>query len=874
MFLDVISDMVMVLDGEWKIIWANKVAVLEAGVPADRVVGRVCYELWHGRDDFCDGCPVRAVFAGGRTEEGDVAGPKGNVWYVRAHPVKDGAGKTVGVVEIAANVTERQRALEALKESEELYKSLVRTSPESVTVSDLEGRITHVSERALVNYGTDDPHDLIGKSAFELIVPDQRETALANLRRTLAEGVVEGLEYDIFRKDGSTYAGELSTSIVRDGRGNPKGFIATIRDVTERKRAEVALRESEARYRAIFDRSINCVFIHDFQGNFLDANDAALNLLGYQRHEIESLNLIDIIEESQVDAALEAMQEILGTGFQRRFNEFKMRRKDGGEVYVETEGTLLFRGGRPYAIQGTARDITDRKLAQRALWEDRELLAVTLRSIGDGVIATDIGDRILLMNKAAESLTGWGEEEASGRPFGEIFRLVDERTHEPAGDAVRKVIEGGGVVTMPARNVLLAKNGTERAVACSGSPIRDRGGRIIGAVIVFSDITETRKMEEELQRAQKLESIGVLAGGIAHDFNNILTAVLGNLSLARLHAKPGDELHELLAEAAKAASIAKDLTFQLLTFSKGGAPIKKVASIEELLVHTTDFALRGSNVRGTFDIQEDLWSIECDIGQIAQVIHNLVINAKQAMPDGGTVEVAAKNVVIGEADRLPLKAGPHVRLSIRDHGVGIEREHIPMIFDPYFTTKQRGVGLGLTTTYTIVSRHGGYIQVESKVGSGTVFDVYLPSTGKKSRKSRSSMRDPRQEKGRGRVLLMDDEELVRRVAGTLLRSLGYDVVEVAGGVEMIEAYVKAREGGTPFDAVIMDLTVPGGMGGKEAIVKLLEIDPSARAIVSSGYSNDPVMAHYRKHGFKGVVAKPYEIDELSETLQRVLTEDT
>ena len=872
-FLDVISDMVMVLDGEGKILWANKVAILEAGIPADRIAGRVCHELWHGRDAFCDGCPVRAAFASGRTEEAEIVSPKGNAWHIRAHPVKSRAGKTVSVVEIAANVTERKRALEALKESEELYKSLVRTSPEAITVTDLQGRITHVSQRALANYGTDNPLDLIGMSAFDLIAPGQRETALATLRRTLEEGIVEGLEYEIIRKDGSTYAGELCTSIVRDGRGNPKGFIATIRDVTERKRVEEALRESEARYKAIYDRSINCVFVHDFQGNFLDANDAALTLLGYQRHEIESVNFIDIIEESQVGMALEAMQEILGTGFQRRFNEFKLRRKDGGEVYVEVEGTLLFRGGRPYAIQGTARDITDRKLAQKALSEDRELLSVTLRSIGDGVITTDIGGRILLMNKAAESLTGCSQEEAAGRPLGEVFRLVDERTREPAGDAVRRVIEAGGVVAMQARSVLLAKDGAERAIANSGAPIRDRGSRIIGAVIVFSDITETRKMEDELQRAQKLESIGVLAGGIAHDFNNILTAVLGNLSLARLHAKPGDELHELLAEAAKAASIAKDLTFQLLTFSKGGAPIKKVASIEELLVHTTDFALRGSNVRGSFDIQDDLWSIECDIGQIAQVIHNLVINAKQAMPDGGIVEVAARNVTIGGTDRLPLKEGAHVKLSIRDHGVGIEREHIPMIFDPYFTTKRRGVGLGLTTTYTIVSRHGGYIHVESEVGSGTVFDVYLPSTGKKSRKSRTSRRDPRQEKGRGRVLLMDDEELVRRVAGTLLRSLGYDAVEVAGGAEMIETYVKARDGGTPFDVVIMDLTVPGGMGGKEAIVKLLEIDASARAIVSSGYCNDPIMAHYRQHGFRGVVAKPYEIDELGETLQRVLTED-
>jgi two-component system cell cycle sensor histidine kinase/response regulator CckA len=390
-------------------------------------------------------------------------------------------------------------------------------------------------------------------------------------------------------------------------------------------------------------------------------------------------------------------------------------------------------------------------------------------------------------------------------------------------------------------------------------------------VIVFSDITEKRRMEDELQRAQKLESIGILAGGIAHDFNNILTAVIGNLSLAKIHARPEDEIYERLNEAGKAASIAKDLTQQLLTFSKGGAPIKKVASIKEILSDTTEFALSGSNVRCRYDIPEDLWSVECDVGQISQVINNLIINAKQAMPAGGTVDLAARNAVVAKRDKLPLADGKYLKIVVRDRGVGIPPEHLSMIFDPYFTTKQRGSGLGLATTYSIVKNHGGYIRVETKEGSGTSFEVYLPSTGKVIMPARRISRGL--PSGRGRILLMDDEDVVRKVAGTLLKYLGYEVTIALDGAEMLELYRKARSQGRPFDAVILDLTIPGGMGGKEAVRRLLEIDSKAVAVVSSGYSNDPIMANYRKYGFKGVVAKPYEIDDLGATLQKVLSEE-
>lgn len=342
------------------------------------------------------------------------------------------------------------------------------------------------------------------------------------------------------------------------------------------------------------------------------------------------------------------------------------------------------------------------------------------------------------------------------------------------------------------------------------------------------------------------------------------------IMLAKIYTQPGDEIFERLKEAENASLRARDLTQQLLTFSRGGAPIKKTAVISKLLEDTTLFALTGSNVRCEFFITGDLWPVEVDEGQVSQVINNLIINAGHAMPKGGVINVRAENIVLDAKQSLPLKEGKYIKISIEDQGVGISKEHLKQIFDPYFTTKQKGSGLGLATAYSVIKRHDGYVQVESELEVGTTFNIYLPASLKKILMEKE-LRE-RIHTGKGKILVMDDEEIVREVAGEMIKVLGYEVEFAKDGAEAIELYKKAKESAQPFEAIIMDLTIPGGMGGKKTIQELIKIDPEIRAIVSSGYSNDPVMADYRKYGFRGIVAKPYKLKELGEILYNVITD--
>jgi signal transduction histidine kinase/ActR/RegA family two-component response regulator len=400
---------------------------------------------------------------------------------------------------------------------------------------------------------------------------------------------------------------------------------------------------------------------------------------------------------------------------------------------------------------------------------------------------------------------------------------------------------------------------------------RDEIGLLASAFVRLCEklkryVTESKKAEAERLRAEKLESLGVLAGGIAHDFNNVLTAILGNLSVARTADREG-ELDEVLDDAEKAALSAKGLTHQLLTFSRGGAPIRKVVSLAEALEEAARFALRGAKARPELSIAADLWPASVDEGQIRQVVHNLVLNADQAMPEGGVVAIRAENVVIAPGAGLPLEPGRYVRIVIRDTGVGLAPEHLGRIFDPYFTTKPNGSGLGLTTSYAIVKKHQGHVGVESDPGRGTTFTVYLPAS-----QERAAEPAPREgpAQGKGRVLLMDDEDAVRRVTGKMLERLGYDVELAKDGGEALAAYAAAMDSGRRFDVVVMDLTVPGGMGGKETMRRLAALDPLARGIVSSGYSTDPVMADFRAHGFCCVLTKPYSVEDLGKALAEAM----
>jgi signal transduction histidine kinase/CheY-like chemotaxis protein len=395
------------------------------------------------------------------------------------------------------------------------------------------------------------------------------------------------------------------------------------------------------------------------------------------------------------------------------------------------------------------------------------------------------------------------------------------------------------------------------------------GGRDVMCTLV-RDLTERKKTEQELLKASKLKSVGTLAGGIAHDFNNILTSILSNISLAKSQISPQDKIFKRLSEAERASLRAKGLTQQLLTFSKGGDPVRETTSLPHLLKESAHFALSGSKVECEFSQPEDLWSADIDEEQISQAIQNLILNADQAMPQGGRIGVTAENAQLTDWDQsiVPLSEGRYVKVSVRDQGIGIPREHLSKVFDPFFTTKQRRSGLGLSTAYSIIKNHGGYLSVESDLGKGTTFTFYLPASSQEAPVENTKEEIPIT--GKGRVLIMDDEEGIRLSAADVLAYLGYEAALAKDGSEAIQLYQEAKESGHPFAAVIMDLTIPGGVGGQEAIQRLLELDPGVKAIVSSGYSQNPILSNFRKYGFSGVLTKPYKIQEMGQILQEVL----
>lgn len=389
--------------------------------------------------------------------------------------------------------------------------------------------------------------------------------------------------------------------------------------------------------------------------------------------------------------------------------------------------------------------------------------------------------------------------------------------------------------------------------------------------LVLRDITDLRRMEADHLLLGKLESTGILAGGIAHDFNNLLTVILMNLELGLMQVSANPELTLRLEEAKQATLQANNLTQQFLTFAGGGVTIRKVADLSRLIQESVGLALSGGPVRCEFELPADLWLAEVDPGQIGRVFANLVQNAREAMPGGGTITVRAGNVVLDGHAELPLLPGDYIQVSLTDTGPGIAPELLPKIFDPYFSTKQRGVqkgmGLGLTICHNILLKHGGAISVAAPAGAGATFQLYLPAV--RQRPGPVPVPPPKLLSWHGRILVMDDEEGVRLALGGMLRRMGHEVELLADGATVAEIYAKARAQGRPFAAVLLDLTVRGGMGGLEAVRALLELDPGVNAIVMSGYARDPVLVEHKRHGFKGALSKPFEQSELAALLAQL-----
>lgn len=610
------------------------------------------------------------------------------------------------------------------------------------------------------------------------------------------------------------------------------------------------------RFKLLCDSLADLVYICDAEANILYVNQAFENFTGQKPQEFLGKPFSPLFDEDNLKKAVDVYQRTLNG----ESPNYELYFKDTGILCEYRNMPLRDSSGSVVGVIGTARDITERWKMEEALLKEKNFTEGLIESLPGVLYFFDAEGKFVKWNKNLEDITGYSAEEIER--MGPL-NLIAEGERAYVSERIKEVFTQG---RSAAEAHLLSKDGKKTPYYFTGVRVTLDGKRCL--VGVGLDITERNLMEAEALKAQKLESLGVLAGGIAHDFNNLLTSILGNVSFAKHAVELRSTAFERLIEAEKACVWAKELTRQLLTFSKGGEPVKKTVVIDGLLKESAVFALRGSKVRCDFDISEGLWPVDIDDGQIGQVINNLVINADQAMPEGGVIEVRASNVEAGPEDRLALRPGRHVEITIEDHGTGIPEEFLQKIFDPYFTTKQKGSGLGLATVYSIIKNHGGHISVESTIGAGTAFHIHLPASDKTPEPKKAD--EETLVRGSGRVLVMDDEEIIRDLAGDTLTHLGYTVALARDGEEAVEMYRKSAEAGAPFDIVIMDLTVPGGMGGKEAIKKLLSLYPDAKAIVSSGYSTDRIMSDFTAHGFKGVIEKPYKMAALSELLRKLI----
>jgi PAS domain S-box-containing protein len=792
--------------------------------------------------------------------------------------------KTADEISLSPEEALRQSA-ERLKESEQRHKLV------SELATDYSFRLLVAPDKSVtMDYVTDNYPSITGRTLEETETVDAWSRFIHKedfsklsmlLQRLVQKPQLERIECRSMVHGNVERWVEVAAKSQWDNRGNRvTSIIGAVKDITERKQAEEALRrlnedlvaskekaeEQERLYKAIYHTTPVLMHSADLEGKITSVNDYWLETLEYEADEVLGTSSVQYLTESSRQLAGKMIPELLQNGMITNVDAQAVT-KTGKTIDLLVSSKVVYdANGKPTQLMTTLLEVTSRKRAEEALRLREYYLSAIIENQPGLVWLKDAKSRFLTVNRAFALSAGKQEpEELIGRTDLDIwpeelalkYRLDDEA-----------VMKNGGPVSM---EELIFDKGEGRWFETFKTPVKNTEGDIIGTAGYAHDITVRKREEEAMRNVQKLESLGILAGGIAHDFNNLLGGIFGYIDLAA--EKTSEKgVEEMLAKALATIDRARGLTQQLLTFAKGGAPVKKVESLISFILETAKFALSGSRVSCDFQIPRDLWLCEFDKNQIGQVIDNIVINAQQAMPDGGTIDICAKNICLKEKSHATLKAGNYVKVSIADRGIGMPREIVPRIFDPFFTTKTKGHGLGLATCYSIIHRHGGCIDVESLPGKGSTFHFYLPADPNIARTTSKNVPSPYQSSGT--IIVMDDEEVIRDTVGSMLKSLGYSVISAPNGAEAILAWQREIEAENKIEAMILDLTVPGGMGGKEAVVEIRKIDRQVPVFVASGYADDPVMASPKEHGFTDSICKPFRRIDLAEMLRRNKGEKT
>jgi PAS domain S-box-containing protein len=639
-------------------------------------------------------------------------------------------------------------------------------------------------------------------------------------------------------------------------------------EIFERQQAESVLKESEEKYRLHFENIEDVLLSLDREMVIQMVSPSIEKALGYTPDELLGRSILEFTFFSPT-SFIQLQEDIvyIFSGQSIPYTTYEFIAKDGLKKYGELNGTPLIRDNQVIGLICAARDITQRKLAEEALHRSEALLKQTQEISKVGGWEYDVIGQKMFWTEEVYRIydVPLDYDPNSIQQDINFYAPPDRSTIE---QAFWRTVNEGEPYDLELR--LITAKGVEKWVRTTGQAERLEGKtiRVFGNII---DISDVKLMEEKRLVVSKLESTGILAGGIAHDFNNLLSAIIGNLQLILMEIQPDEETARSFEEIEKAVWKARDLTKQLITFASGGDPIIRLTTLPALIEEQVRFALSGSNVESTFSFPPDLWPVMADGAQLKQVIRNIILNAREAMPDGGTVSVVAEKVLSQSSADLSSPSENYIQISFTDQGDGISEEILPKIFDPYFSTRQRGdqkgMGLGLTICHSIVKKHGGRITVESRKGQGTTFHLFLPAlTGAVKEKTHQ----PSPVSRKKRILIMDDEELMRHMVGDVIQKLGFEAVIVDNGQKAVDVYRKEGSRGTPFDAVLLDLTIKGGMGGKEALQELLKIDPSVKAVVCSGYDTDPVMEHYQQYGFKGALIKPFLVEDLKKILSKII----